>query len=138
MNLSQYRAIAPALNADLRAAFEKHGLKADKINASVDDVVGTVRVTLQLADMCLTDASGEATTPERQRWLRDAGLYGLDTGLLDQVIRLNGRAYTVKGLLPIKSEKCVSIVRDDGKRFRCTFSDLRRAALARAGHAPQH
>jgi hypothetical protein len=128
MNLSQYRAIAPALNADLRAAFEKHGLKVAKINAAVDEIVGTVTVRLQLADMCLTDASGEATTPERQRWHRDAAMFGLDVGLLDQPIRLNGRLYIVKGLLSIQSEKCVSILRDDGKSFRCTAKDLRRAA----------
>lgn len=118
MNLKAYRGISAAVSADLASTLAKYGLKMGKMSARVDEFCGTVRYTIEAADVNLKDASGEKTTPEAERYKQfGALLHGLEPEWLGRKLKMGGRTYTVDGMREGRSEKCVTITRDDGKTF---------------------
>lgn len=68
MKLSDYRKISPAIYADLKAVFEKHGFSMPPARALVDERLGTVKLTIEIADKNHKSADGSATTPEAERY----------------------------------------------------------------------
>lgn len=131
MKLSAYRAIAKSLNADLESVFKKHGFAATKINTGVDERMGTVRLSIQLRDLNQTDATGAATTPERELFKRHAALHGLDPSMLDRKIKLGGAEFEVAGLKS-RGSKCVLLRNISTNKMHVAVPDYVKMALGRA------
>jgi hypothetical protein len=116
MDIKTYRTKADAINADLAALFEKHGLKMGKLTASVNESGGTVRYTITAADQNLKDArTGESVTPDHLYYVKSASLYGLKPEWLGQAFASGGRTYTVVGLKNTRARNKV-VVRRDGEQ----------------------
>jgi hypothetical protein len=136
MKLAEFKQISKPLYAELEAVYAKYGLKVAKISTGVEETVGSVRITTQLADANLKDAAGNGTTPELERWKQYAGMYGLNPEWAGQTITMSGRRYTVAGLRNTSGAKCVCLKRDDGKVFVTTAEDVKlRLASKQVGSA---
>ena len=121
MKIADYRKIAPALNADLAAVFEKHGLKMGKLNASIEERMGTVRYSIQCADMNATAADGSATTPEAERYKAYCALRDLKPEWLGELFSMGRQTLKVTGLRDTRSAKCVTVTDvNNGKAYVCT------------------
>ena len=132
MKLEAYRKISTDLYRDLDAVFSKYNLKASKVNAGIDESLGTVSLKLVLADTALKDAAGAATTPEREYYKKAAYLYELKAEWLDEEVTFNGVAFLITGLSTRRSEKNVVVTRKrDGKVLVTTPEAVIRAFAAK-------
>lgn len=120
MTLNDFRKISEPLAKDLENVLLKYGFKLTKRTASIDSEAGTVRYTMQLADKNLKDDSGNATTPERRRFVQYASMHGLAPSDIDKTFRSGTKTYKVVGLRdstrstrPVICEE----VGGDGKRY---------------------
>lgn len=109
MKLTAYRQIKDAFYADLEAVFAKHGLAASKINAGIEEALGTVRLSIQLRDVNQTDATGKGTTPEAERFKQYAGAFGLKPEWLGTNVKMGATEYSVVGLKGGRATKCVML-----------------------------
>lgn len=125
MKLSAFRKIAPALNEDLRAAFEKHGLKVAKTGATIDERMGVVNMRIAAADANLKDANGDSTTPEALRFKQMAALYDLSPSDLGRKFAMGGKEYVVAGLKNGRGTKPILVTRD-GKTYVMAADVLKR------------
>lgn len=114
MNLNQFRAVAPTIDKEIAAVFEKFGLKVGKRSATVDETTGTVNFRLALVDTNLKDKSGNATTPEAERYKTQAHYLGLDPAWLGQTFKRGNKTCKVVGLRAGRTMKPV-FVEIDGK-----------------------
>lgn len=114
MELKQFKVIAPRIDAEVAAVFEKYGLKVGKRSATIDSLEGTVSFRLTLIDTNLKDASGNATTPEAARFAKNADYIGLKAEMLGQTFKNGAKTHTVVGLRSGRSAKPV-LVSIDGK-----------------------
>jgi hypothetical protein len=126
MKLSQYKLVSKKLYEELEPLLNKHGFKLGKVSAAVDEAFGTVRLTLNLADANLTDASGELTTAEAERWKSHAQYLDLNPEWLGRSFSQGGKLFVIKGLRDGNSKKCVSLERD-GKIYVATPEQVQRA-----------
>jgi hypothetical protein len=123
VKLSEYRTIAPAINKELEELFKRHGLKMGKLGASIEEHTGTVRYSITCGDMNLKDASGNATSPEAERFKLHAHLFGMKPEWLGNSFTMRGAKYTIAGLKSGRSSKCVILEKDD-KRYVMTPEDV--------------
>lgn len=112
MDIKAYRAKAPSISADLAALFQKHGLKMDKLTASVDELGGTVRYSITAADTNLKDESGNAIDADALYYKNMAGMYDLKPEWLGRTFQSGGKIYKVVGLKNTKAKNCVVILVD--------------------------
>jgi hypothetical protein len=117
MDLQAFKAIAPKLDAELDAVFQRYGLKTFKRSASIDSINGQVHFRLVLNDTNLKDAAGNATTPEAEFFKKMAAYYDLKPEWLGRTFKLHGKTFTVKGLRSGRAKKTVMIEGDGGKRY---------------------
>jgi hypothetical protein len=118
MELYQYRRLEKQINADLRAVFEKHGLKLGHVKATVYDT-GVIKYRLEVADTNLKDHNGDQITPEALRWNMNAVLYNLPLDALNKSVRIGSKIYRIMGLAEGRSEKRVVLSHGD-KTYRGT------------------
>lgn len=123
MKLAEYRKRMPAVNAALTAALKAHGLNVMKLNTGVDELAGTVRLTIEAADADLKDATGKPTTPEAERYKQFCEAFGLERSWL-------GKEYDGHRLLGLSDRRGranVVVLRvADGKRLLTDADSVRR------------
>lgn len=119
MKLIDYRRIAPTLNAELKAVLAKYGLEAGKINATVEESLGIVRIKLECVDQNLKAADGSATNPDREMWKRYAEMLNLKPEWLDQEVAFGSESFKVVGLqMPSRGAAKVVVERLSDKAVR--------------------
>jgi len=123
MKLATYKLIAKQIDADVTAAFAKHGFLVHKTRVGVDEAGGSVKYAIELRD----PAAG--TTPERSLWQSSAQYLDLDPAWLDQ--KIPNSKFTVGGLFG-RGEKCVQLL-CEGKSYKTTPDKLRAAFGVKPG-----
>jgi len=126
MKMIEYRKIAPAINADLKATLAKHGFNVSRMSASVSELDGTVRFKIDAADANLKDANGVKTTPEAERFKLNADIFGMPLTWLGAKFVANGRGYTLVGMRETRSRKCLVVTSDDGRTFHASIDLVKR------------
>jgi hypothetical protein len=122
MLLKDYKLISPAIYADVRATLAKHGFEVTKSSASVDEMLGEIKLSFVAHDTRMNE------TPEQIRWKQYARvLYGLNPEWLGQTLKFGNGPAEIGGLLNTRSEKCVLLLQD-GKRRICTPDQAIRVA----------
>lgn len=120
MKLSDYRKISPAINAELKTIFEKHGFDIRALRAAIDENVGIVKLSIELGDKNHRAADGSAQTPDAAYYLEHVKAYSSFTPLkaewLNDSFSMGGRTYKLVGMKR-KGKKNILIERDDGKVF---------------------
>lgn len=108
MKLADYRLLAKQINADLEAVLEKNGFKVKRLNTSIDESLGILRLSIECADKNFKAADGSETSPERERYKQSARYIGLKPEWLDQVFSIGGSVYKITGLKQ-RGKKCVCV-----------------------------
>lgn len=145
MNLKAFKMIAPAIDKEIEAVFAKFDLKVGKRSATINEVEGTVSFRLTLVDKNLKDEKGNASTPEAERYKKNAVYFGLKPEWLGQTFKVGPKSYKITGLRAGRTSKPV-LCEIDGKgsfilsaevvrqRFGMpaerSLDELRQAALA--------
>lgn len=133
MKLADYRKISPQINADLAAVFEKHGFKLKPFGAKIDELLGIVRMTLEVADVNHKSSDGRTTTPEAEFYKQMHGLYDLKPEWLNAKFKSNGTEYELLGMSHGRRAKCMLIKRTSDNQNRiCTPEDIKRYFLMQA------
>src|SRR5258706_6305542 len=105
MDLQQMRLIAPQIDAEIKAVFEKHGLRVSGRKAINDEHTGILKWNLTLADTNLKDKSGNTTTPEAERWQVYHEIYGLPKDGVGRIFESGGKPYKIVGMKAGRSRK---------------------------------
>lgn len=132
MNLSQYKKISAQVNADLTAVLAKHGFKVTKLNASIEAISGTLRLTIGCADTNHKDASGAVTTPEREYYKQFCTMYDMKPEWLGDTVTFSGEKHTIAGMKNTRSDKCILVERTGDHSMRIATPEMvKRAMLAK-------
>lgn len=117
MNLQQYKSISAAMYKELEAVFQKRGFKVARLNAGVDPTYGTVSLSVKLTDTNFKDESGNVTTGEAEFYKKNCTLVQCKPEWLGRSFSIAHRTYKLEGMRNTRSDKCIVVKRDDGKRF---------------------
>lgn len=128
MKLAAYKEISTPMYAELETVFAKYGLKLRKLSAGVEEVAGTVKLTMTLGDLNMKAKDGSATTPEAERYKRMACFVDLKPEWLGGTIKVGARYFKLQGMLDTKGAKSLSLLRDDGKSFVVAPAEFKKAA----------
>lgn len=133
MKLAQFKKIAPALRLDLEAVFKKHGFDLAPYGGRVDELLGTVKLSLELRDVAHVGADGKKTTPERETYRQLCGIYEMKVEWLDGAeFTMNRESFRITGMKRGRAEKSVLIERvRDSKTFVTTPESVIRAFAAK-------
>ena len=108
---AKFKRLHPALDRDLKAVLEKHGLKLIRNRASIDPDTGEVNLKVQLMFADVRDETGKETDPFRENFKRLAPVYGLIPEMLDREFSAGGEKYVVIGLDPKRTVKSIRLKR---------------------------
>jgi hypothetical protein len=133
MKLADYRKISGNINDEIKAVLKRHGFEVTKINTGVEESAGTVRLTISASDSNLQDASGEKTTPERERYKRLCNLYDLKPEWLGQTVTHAKVEYRLDGLKDTRGAKAVVVTRLSDNRHLVTTPDFVRVLFLTVG-----
>ncbi len=126
MKLAEFRKISPALSADLKAAFAKHGLDMRPFGARIDERLGLVRMTIESFDVKHKAADGTATTPEAEIYKLHCMIFELKPEWLGTTFVQGREEYRLDGMKKGNAQKCIIITRTrDGKGFVSTPDSVR-------------
>lgn len=132
MKLAEYKKISSQVNAELTAVLAKHGFKVSKLNASIEETAGTLRLTLGCTDTNHKDASGALTTPEREYYKQFCTMHGLKPEWLGETVTFGGIAHTIEGMKNTRSDKCILVKRTSDQSMRIGTPEMvKRAFLAK-------
>lgn len=124
MKLAEYRKVSPALYADLKTIIEKHGFIYKPGRAVVDERVGIVKLTLELADANLTAPDGTATNPDALRYLVLCRHYTeLKPEWLNDTFSSGGHVYRLAGYTGRRGKNAFLIERQADKSRRVTSEE---------------
>ncbi len=137
MDLEQLRIISPAIDAEIKQVFAKHGFNVTHRKASTDPSTGQLTWNLKLADANMKDKDGNQTNPEAERYKLYAEMYGLPSDGVGRVFQsYGGKTYTIIGLRGGRAQKTV-VAERDGKRFVFDPVDVKRHLAVETDDAMQ-
>jgi hypothetical protein len=125
MKLKDYKAVSPAMYRELDVLFAKHGFSVKKLNAGVDEHFGVVSLSIKLADLNFTDAAGNATSSEAEFYKANCTYVDCKSEWLGMSFKTGGRTYVLTGMRNTRGAKCITVTRDDDKRFVYTAEGIR-------------
>ena len=111
MDLQELKKIAPALDADLKAVFAKHGLTWAGRNASLNPGNGELSYKIKLAT-----TAGGTDDIVRGDFKCFAFMFELKPEWLDATVKMNHENYRVAGLYPKKHKYPVLMERVSDKK----------------------
>lgn len=124
MNMHELKRIAPALDAELKAVFARHGLNWHTRSAKLAEQTGEMTYKIQLR---APTVSGES--PELITLKRDARMIGFDPAWAGRSFTLHGRTFVLEGINWAKKRYPI-MASSAGRRYKLTVEDVRRAFTA--------
>ena len=129
MKLNEYRKIAPAVEADLKATLAKYNLTLRPFGARIDERLGIVRMTLECVDANHKAADGTATTPEAEIYKSHCMIFDLKLEWLNQIFKMSRDEYRIVGMKKGRAEKCILIERVSDKKVYVSTPESVRAHI---------